>query len=144
MAPFDRSHATFYWSAIVSLSCTIFELALNDIVTLKSGLEVLGLEVIETGTIRKLGYSFLFAFHRGSPSDYCHTVWCKKTTMMWLPDGVKSLRICVPACERRTDRHLASCDGIASRSKNFSVVIKHRACFCPPLPVFSHSPIIIV
>jgi len=53
MAPFDRSHTTFYWSAIVSLSCTIFELALNDIVTLKSGLEVL--EMIETGTIRKLG-----------------------------------------------------------------------------------------
>jgi len=28
MAPFDRPHATFYWSAIVniSLSCTIFEL----------------------------------------------------------------------------------------------------------------------
>ena len=28
MAPFDRPHATFYWSVIVniSLSCTIFEL----------------------------------------------------------------------------------------------------------------------
>ena len=28
MAPFDRSHATFYWSSIVNiaLSCTIFEL----------------------------------------------------------------------------------------------------------------------
>jgi len=28
MAPFDRPHATFYWSAIVyiALSCTIFEL----------------------------------------------------------------------------------------------------------------------
>ena len=28
MAPFDRTHATFYWSAIVNiaLSCTIFEL----------------------------------------------------------------------------------------------------------------------
>jgi len=28
MAPFDRPHATFYWSAIVNiaLSCTIFEL----------------------------------------------------------------------------------------------------------------------
>jgi len=27
MAPFDRAHATFYWSAIVNiaLSCTIFE-----------------------------------------------------------------------------------------------------------------------
>jgi len=28
MAPFDRSHTTFYWSAIVNiaLSCTVFEL----------------------------------------------------------------------------------------------------------------------
>ena len=26
MAPFDRTYATFYWSAIVALSCTIFEL----------------------------------------------------------------------------------------------------------------------
>jgi len=33
---------TFYWSAIVTiaLSCTIFELTLNNIVTSKSGLEV--------------------------------------------------------------------------------------------------------
>jgi len=44
MALFDRPYATFYWSAIVNiaLSCTIFEffLTLNNIVTLKSGLEV--------------------------------------------------------------------------------------------------------
>ena len=43
MAPFDRPNATFYLSAIVNiaLSCTIFEfLTLNNIVTLKSGLEV--------------------------------------------------------------------------------------------------------
>jgi len=45
MAPFDRSHTTFYWSAIVNIapSCTVFELGyltLNNIVTLKSGLEV--------------------------------------------------------------------------------------------------------
>ena len=40
---FDRPRTTFYWSAIVTvaLSCTIFEhLTLNNIVTLKSGLEV--------------------------------------------------------------------------------------------------------
>ena len=43
MAPFDRPYATFYWSATanIALSCTIFEfLTLNNIVTLKSGLEV--------------------------------------------------------------------------------------------------------
>jgi len=44
MAPFDRSHTTFYWSDIVNIavSCTVFSyLTLNDIVTLKSGLEVI-------------------------------------------------------------------------------------------------------
>ena len=43
MAPFDRPYATFYWSVIanIALSCTIFEcLTLNNIVTLKYGLEV--------------------------------------------------------------------------------------------------------
>ena len=44
MAPFDRPYATFYWSAIVNiaLSCIIFEFlfTLNNIVTLKSRLEV--------------------------------------------------------------------------------------------------------
>jgi len=44
MAPFDRSHTTFYWSAIVNtaLSCTVLSyLTLNNIVTLKSGLELI-------------------------------------------------------------------------------------------------------
>jgi len=44
MAPFDRSHTTFYWPAIVNIapSCTVFELnlTLNDIMTLKFGLKV--------------------------------------------------------------------------------------------------------
>jgi len=43
MAPFDRPYATFYWLAIVTiaLSCTIFIFLMsNNIVTLKSGLEV--------------------------------------------------------------------------------------------------------
>jgi len=43
MAPFDTSHTTFYWSAIVNiaLSCTVFSyLTLNNIVTVKAGLEV--------------------------------------------------------------------------------------------------------
>jgi len=43
MAPFDRSYVTFYWSAIVNiaLSCTVSSyLTLNNIVTLKSGLDV--------------------------------------------------------------------------------------------------------
>jgi len=43
MAPFDRQCTTFHWSAVVTiaLSCTISSsLTLNNIVTLKSGLEV--------------------------------------------------------------------------------------------------------
>jgi len=41
---------------------------LNIIVTLKCGLE--SLKVIESGTIWKLGYGFLFAFH----SNYWRTL----------------------------------------------------------------------
>jgi len=65
MAPFHRPHTTFYWFAIVNiaLSCTVFSyLTLNNIMTLKSGLEVSSLKVIQTGIIRKLGCGFLVAF----------------------------------------------------------------------------------
>jgi len=42
MAPFDRPHGTFYWSAIVNIALVPFSsyLTSNNIVTLKSGLEV--------------------------------------------------------------------------------------------------------
>ena len=54
---------TFYWSAIVNiaLSCTVFDLTLNNIVTLKSGLQVT--QGHSKCTIRKLGCGFLFAFN---------------------------------------------------------------------------------
>jgi len=44
MTPFDRPYTTFYWSAIINipLSCTVLGyLTLNNIVTLKSGLEII-------------------------------------------------------------------------------------------------------
>ena len=43
MAPFDRPYTTFCWSTIVNIAlfCTVFDyLTLNNIVILKSGLEV--------------------------------------------------------------------------------------------------------
>jgi len=43
MASFDRPYATIYWSAIVNIALSLpfsSYLTLNNIVTLKSGLEV--------------------------------------------------------------------------------------------------------
>jgi len=41
MSPFDRPYTTSYWSAIVPLTCTVFQLlTLNNMMTLKYGLEV--------------------------------------------------------------------------------------------------------
>ena len=45
MAPLDRPHATFYWSAIVNIALYLVPfssyLTLNNTVTLNSGLEVI-------------------------------------------------------------------------------------------------------
>ena len=116
----------------------------------------MSLKIIQTGTTRKLGCGFLFPFHSGikrdigqkswflhrpshsvpplaeSPSEYCHPVWCGKTRMVGLPDGKKTLMICMTVytqyrrvtdgrtdkqTDRQTDRHLAY-HAYASRSKN--------------------------
>ena len=64
MAPFDRSHTTFYWSAIVNiaLSCTVLSyLTLNNIVTLKSRLEVIQDHL--NWYHSKAWCGFLFTFH---------------------------------------------------------------------------------
>jgi len=65
MVPFGRPYTTFYWSAIVdiALSDSVFELLdvekYRDLEIWVTG----PLKVIQTGTIRKLGCGFLFAFH---------------------------------------------------------------------------------
>jgi len=127
MAPLDRSYTTFYWSTLVSIAlcCTIF---VNNRDFWNLGYR--SLKVILTGTIRKLGCSFLFAFHSNYGSILHHfrdkvryrskivifsyilafntpvrTVpvpfevfpsrLVSKTRMVGLPDGEKTLRICI-------------------------------------------------
>jgi len=60
MALFNRSYTNFYWSAIVSIAVMFYHFQVIwrwIIVTSKRWLKV-----IQTGTIRKLGSGFLFAF----------------------------------------------------------------------------------
>jgi len=64
MTPFDRSYTTHYWSAILStaLSCTIL-VNWRSIILWPWNLGYGSLKLIGNGTIRKLWYGFLFAFH---------------------------------------------------------------------------------
>jgi len=67
------NHVRLSWSAVVSVYLYLVPfssyLALNNIATLKSRLG--SFKVIGNGTIRKLGYSFLFAFYSNYGSVLC-------------------------------------------------------------------------
>ena len=70
MAPFNRSYTTYCWSAIIiiALSCVISEIK------------------------QDIGRKSRFLYPLGQfPAEDCHTVWCGKTRMVWLPVGEKVL-----------------------------------------------------
>ena len=76
MAPFKTSYATNYWSTIIiiALSCIIFEIKQD--IGRKSRFFIPPLHSFDTPV-------------RGFPLEYCHSVWCGKNRMVWLPDGAK-------------------------------------------------------
>ena len=95
MVPFESSATVSYSHSIVTmaLSCLISEIK-RDIG--RKSRFLIGLPAAFDAPVR------------GFPSECCHTVWCGNTEMVWLPDGGKSLMIClaistVLACDRQTD-----------------------------------------
>ena len=79
MARSDGPCMTFYWSAIATIFFLYIVpfssyLTLNNTVTLKSGLEVTLMQVIQICAIRKLGCGFLFAFY-SKYGHICSRLW---------------------------------------------------------------------
>ena len=101
MVPFESLGAVSYFPSIVimALSCIISE--------------------ISPLLIANRDFFIPVAFGapvRGSSSEYCNSVWCRYSRMMWLSgggkfDGTYSRFDIIPASDRRTDgqtdRHLA-------------------------------------
>ena len=107
MAPFDRSYTTYNWSAIVSivLSCTIFEIKAR---------------LVEN---RDFFSCSLYACFMRFPSEYCYTVWCRQTRVVWLYPTVKNFEDMfshsdtIPAYDGQAGGQ-TSCDGIVRAMHN--------------------------
>jgi len=80
MALFDRPYTTFYWSTIVTitLSCT---LTLNNIMTLKSGLEVT--QDHSNWYHSKIGYGFQLAVYSNYGCIFSHFGDIQHQRMAW-------------------------------------------------------------
>jgi len=89
MARSDGPCMTFYWSAIATIFFLYIVpfssyLTLNNTVTLKSGLEVTLMQVIQICAIRNLGCGFLFAFYSnyGCICSHLRDIQCQYD-MIW-------------------------------------------------------------
>ena len=72
--PFDRPYTSFYWSATANISSILYRFWIiwRWIILLPWNLGSRSLKAIQTGTIRKLGCGFLFAFHSNYGSILHH------------------------------------------------------------------------
>jgi len=100
LAPFDRSHTSSYWRSTVTTapSCIVFEIKRDN---------------------RQISWFFhtppaFDAPVMGSPSEYCHNVWCVKTRMVW---QWLLKQVWDYVTDRQTDT--ARWHGIASRGKKY-------------------------
>jgi len=76
MAPFDKSYTTFYWLAVVGIpgSSILYDFRLISrwMILWPWNLGYRSLKAIETGTVRKIVYRFVFAFHSNYGSILYH------------------------------------------------------------------------
>ena len=80
---------------------------------------------------KKIGnFSYPLVFDapvRGFPSEYCHAVWCGKTSMVWLPDGEKISNISLFVLAQLTNVTDRRTDGRTPRDGNSRPYASHRA-----------------